>query len=102
MPAVKRALAQLTELDLRLWSEDTGPAIRVDRGGSVVVLSEPDVEGPHRQRVLPQLEGDLFDVLGVFEASEGTRGPDLHSPRPTLAHRPGQARRLAARRAYPP
>jgi hypothetical protein len=33
MPAVRRALAQLAELDLRLWSEETEPTVRVDRGG---------------------------------------------------------------------
>jgi hypothetical protein len=33
MPAVRQALAQLAELDLRLWTEDTGPTVHVDRGG---------------------------------------------------------------------
>lgn len=33
-PAVRRALAQLSELDLRLWSEDTGATVRVDRAST--------------------------------------------------------------------
>jgi uncharacterized protein (DUF433 family) len=41
MPAVRRALEQIGELDLRLWSEDSGPAVAVDRGGNVVILSDP-------------------------------------------------------------
>jgi uncharacterized protein (DUF433 family) len=90
MPAVKRALGQLAELDLRLWSEDSGPAVRVDRAGNVVVSSAPDAEGPHRQRALAAGEQDLLSVLDSFEAKEGTRGPDLRSPRPRLRIVPGK------------
>jgi uncharacterized protein (DUF433 family) len=90
MPAVKRALEQLAELDLRLWSEDMGPGVRVDRGGNLVVLSAPDAEGPHRQRALPAGSEDLLSVLDAFEGREGTRGPDLHSPRPSLRIVPGK------------
>jgi uncharacterized protein (DUF433 family) len=89
MPAVKRALAQLGELDLNLWSEDTGPAVSVDRGGNVVVLSEPDHEVAHRQRALPADE-DLLNVVDSFLAANGARGPDLHAPRPTLRIVPGK------------
>ena len=53
MPAVRRALRQLLELDLSLWSEDNGPAVAVDRGGTVIVLSQPNPEASHRQRRLP-------------------------------------------------
>src|SRR5215211_5260298 len=34
MPAVRRALEQIAELDLGLWNEETGPALAVDRGGN--------------------------------------------------------------------
>jgi len=90
MPAVKRALRQLAELDLSLWREDSGPMVKVDRGGNVIVLDEPDRERADRQRAMPAAEEDLLDVLGAFRAIEGGRGPNLHSPRPTLRIVPGK------------
>lgn len=90
MPAVRRALQQLGELDLRVWSEDTGPAVAVDRGGNVVVLSQPELEAPHRQRRLPAERDDLLRVTAPFKSVEGLRGPDLHSPRPLLRIVPGK------------
>jgi uncharacterized protein (DUF433 family) len=89
MPAVRRALQQLVELDLRLWSEDNGPAVAVDRSGTLIVLTEPDAEAPNRQRRL-DAEDDLLRVTDPFEASEGSRGPDLHAPRPRLRIVPGK------------
>ncbi len=90
MPAVRRALGQLEELDLSLWDEDSGPAVAVDRGGNVVILTEPDAEAPHRQRALPAGREQLLRVTVPFEAIEGSRGPDLHSPRPRLRIVPGK------------
>jgi hypothetical protein len=65
MPSVRRALAQLGELDLRLWSEDTGPTVRVDRGGNVHVLSKPDPEASNRRRALDLGGDDLLDVMSL-------------------------------------
>jgi uncharacterized protein (DUF433 family) len=90
MPAVKRALGQLAELDLRLWSDESGPGVCVDRSGKVVLLSEPNLEGAHRQQRLDPGNEELLSVLDVFEASEGTRGPDLYAPRPSLRIVPGK------------
>lgn len=90
MPTVRRALGQLAELDLALWSEDAGPAVRVDRGGNVVVMDAPHREARDRQRVLPAGEDDLLSVTAPFAAAEGTRGPDLHAPRPRLRIVPGK------------
>jgi len=90
MPAVKRALRQLAELDLSLWREDSGPMVKVDRAGNLIVIDEPDRERAHRQRAMPAGEEDLLDVLGTFRAIEGGRGPNLHSPRPTLRIVPGK------------
>jgi uncharacterized protein (DUF433 family) len=90
MPTVRRALAQLTELDLSLWSEDAGPAVRVDRAGKVIVLDAPDREVDKRQRALPAGEDDLLSVIAPFTAAEGSRGPDLHTPRPRLRIVPGK------------
>jgi uncharacterized protein (DUF433 family) len=90
MPAVRRALAQLSELDLRLWSEETGPTVRVDRAGNVHVLTDPTPEAPNRQRALDGASHDLLDVIEPFKASEGLRGPDLVRPRPLLRIVPGK------------
>ncbi len=89
MPAVRRALAQISELDLQLWSEETGPAVKVDRGGNVIVLAEPDREAAHRQRALSVGEEELLPIA-PFHTLEGTRGPDLHTPRPRLRIVPGK------------
>jgi uncharacterized protein (DUF433 family) len=90
MPAVRRALKQLDELDLRLWSEDAGPAVCVDRGGNIVVRSEPDAEVANRQRALSPNGDDLLSATEPFQSQEGSRGPDLHSPRPRLRIVPGK------------
>lgn len=90
MPAIRRALGQLSELDLRLWSEDTGPAVTVDRGGNVVILTESDGEAPHRQRSMPAGADELLPVTAPFQTVEGARGPDLHAPRPRLRIVPGK------------
>ena len=88
MPAVRRALGQLTELDLALWSEETGPNVAVDRGGNVVILAQPDAEVAHRQRKFDA--DDLLSVMEEFKATEGSHGPNLHKPRPRLRIVPGK------------
>lgn len=90
MPAVRRALGQLDELDLRLWSEDRGPAVAVDRGGNVVILSAPDAEAAHRQRALDAGADELLQLTAPFTTAEGARGPDLHAPRPLIRIVPGK------------
>jgi uncharacterized protein (DUF433 family) len=90
MPAVRRALKQIAELDLGLWSDDTGPAVAVDRGGNVLVLVDQEAEARHRQRALPAGEDDLLRVTAPFLTFEGSRGPDLHAPRPRLRIVPGK------------
>lgn len=90
MPAVRQALEQLAELDLGLWSEDTGPSVRVDRGGNVVLSSAPDAEVVGRQRVLDAGADDLLRVTDPFVSNEGSRGPDLLRPRPQLRIVPGK------------
>lgn len=90
MKAVRRALAQLDELDLGLWTEDAGPSVRVDRGGNVVLETEPEPEGEHRQRLLPAQNDDLLSVLDQFDSREGGRGPHLQEPRAHLRIVPGK------------
>jgi uncharacterized protein (DUF433 family) len=88
MSAVKHALSQIDELDLGLWSEESGPSVNADRAGNVVVRSGQDREVAHRQRQLAV--ADEFDVTAPFVALEGSRGPDLHAPRPKLRIVPGK------------
>jgi uncharacterized protein (DUF433 family) len=90
MPAVRRAQAQLEELDLELWSEDHGPMVSVDLGGNVIVYSAPDREAPHRQRVLGASDEPLLSVLDPLPTVEGSSGPDLHAPRARLRIVPGK------------
>ncbi|MGI8413435.1 MAG: DUF433 domain-containing protein [Solirubrobacteraceae bacterium] len=90
MPRVRRALAQLVELDLGLWTEDGGPIVRVDRAGTIVLLTDPDAEAAHRQRLLDIGEDELLSVTDPFHVNEGSRGPDLRQPRPRLRIVPGK------------
>jgi uncharacterized protein (DUF433 family) len=91
MPDVRRALTQLRELDLDLWSEDTGPAVAVDRSGTILITkASPDAEAPYRQRRTSLPSDELLQVLRPFATQEGQRGPDLHSPRPELRIVPGK------------
>ena len=90
MPAVRRALQQLAELNLSLWSEGHGPSVAVDRGGSILVLAEEDLEASARQRHMPAIEGELLTVTLPFLTVEGSRGPDLNRPRPLLRIVPGK------------
>lgn len=88
MPAVRRALRDLRELDMALWTEDGGPAVRVDRSGQVHLLTESGIErSADHQR---GLGADVLDVLAPFPAEEGAKGPDLRAPRPTLRIVPGK------------
>ena len=77
MSAVRRALKELAELDLDLWTEDAGPNVAVDRRGGLVL----DVRD-HPQRADGQqlLDADQFQLLRPFEISRETRGPDLVAP----------------------
>jgi uncharacterized protein (DUF433 family) len=86
MPAVRRALKALGDLELDLWTEDSGPAVAVDRRGDIVLLAEP-AEREGGQRVL---DPDMLNLLAPFRSTEGSQGPDLHAPRPRLRIVPGK------------
>jgi uncharacterized protein (DUF433 family) len=80
MPKARRALEELRKLDLDLF-EDARPGIAVTLDGEIVLnaraLPLQSVEGQYVER-------DLVDLIGPFEGLEGSRGPDLARPRPTL------------------
>ncbi len=85
MPAVRRALEELREIDLELWTEERGPSVAVDRTGRVFITADgaSSVDG---QRVL---DGDMLDLIAPFETEQG-RAPNLYQPRPSLRIIPGK------------
>jgi uncharacterized protein (DUF433 family) len=86
MPKVRRALQQLKALDLEPL-EGGRAAIAVTLTGEVVINSE----AMPLQRVDGQyLARELVNIVGPFEGLEGTRGPDLLWPRPTVQILPGK------------
>lgn len=88
MPAVRRALGQLRGLDLDLWTDDSGPNVRVTRAGDILLKTAPEMERDGRQRVLPT--DDLLDLTAPFATLDGGHGPDLLRPRPHLRIVPGR------------
>ncbi len=87
MPAVRRALGQLRELDLALWAGNDGFSVSVDRSGDIHVDANGAREVGSRQRLLDQ---DMVDLLRPFATPQETKGPDLHKPRPQLRIVPGK------------
>lgn len=76
MPQVRRALEELKKLDLDLLNEGR-PVFAVSLLGKV------------KEGIGP-LAPDQFDLVGPFKGLEGTRGPDLAWPRPTVQIVPGK------------
>lgn len=88
MPKVRKVLAQLSELDLALWSEESGPRVCVDFAGEVLVTdAAPYPEDASGQRRLAD-SGEL-DVLEPFPTEQG-EGPHLVQPRSMLRIVPGK------------
>jgi len=80
MPKVRRALEQLRELELDLFEEGR-PVVAVTLAGEVVLAADA---GPLHLASGQYLKKELVNILGPFEGLEGTKGPDLMWPRPTL------------------
>ena len=87
MPAVRRALAALRELDLKLWTEESGPAVRVDRSGNVYLAGPEMIERVDGRR---PLDAEWLDLIEPFTTHEETVGPNLQAPRPHLRIVPGK------------
>ncbi len=85
MPAVRRALKELRELNLSLWKRDR-PSVLVDANGHLHVKQPEGVHDLAGQVV----SEDLLDLIAPFSTSEGTRGPDLITPRADLRIVPGK------------
>jgi uncharacterized protein (DUF433 family) len=90
MGLVRVALADLAELDMALWTEESGPSVRVDPSGKVFLATQPSLEraGDH-QRVLGEEADTSLNVLAPFETGSA-KGPDLVRPRPHLRIVPGK------------
>lgn len=87
MKFVRRALRELRDLELDLWTEETTPNVGVDRKGEIVL--DP---GGHARHLDGQqlLDADMLDVLRPFELGTSRAGPDLVAPRPRLRIVPGK------------
>ena len=85
MPAVRRALKELRELNLSLWDRDRPPVL-VDANGHLLVKHPGGVHDLSGQVV----SEDLLDLIAPFSTNEGTRGPDLITPRIDLRIVPGK------------
>jgi uncharacterized protein (DUF433 family) len=87
MPAVRRALRLLGDLDLELWTEDSAPPVAVDPSGKIFVLADADTaESIYGER---PLHPDFLNLIEPF-TTRTTRGPDLQAPRPNLRIVPGK------------
>jgi uncharacterized protein (DUF433 family) len=87
MPAVRRALGELRELDLDLWNEEGGPTVAVDQAGRVILDPRGLPATDEHQLVA---HSDWLDLIHPFPTREGTKGPDLQRPRPHLRIVPGK------------
>ena len=80
MPKVKRALEQISRLDLDLFEEGR-PIVAVTSQGEVAVnINAMALRLSDGQYLNPE----LVDIIGPFEGLEGGKGPDLLWPRPTV------------------
>lgn len=88
MPAIRRALAELRNLELSQSAEDRERRVVVDRHGEIhlQVVQEADEA---LDRTIARAT-DFLDLFGPFSAAPGQRGPDLHTPRPSLRIVPGK------------
>jgi uncharacterized protein (DUF433 family)/DNA-binding transcriptional MerR regulator len=81
MPKIMHARDQLLALDLDIFDESHPVVVGVTLSGDIIV----NARNLPPQRVNGQLiESQIIDVLAPFEGLEGTRGPDLRRPRPTI------------------
>ena len=85
MPAIRRALKDLRALEVSVW--DSGrPSLLVDTRGQLHVKVDQRVQNLAGQVI----SEDLLDLIAPFPTVEGTRGPDLVTPRAELRIMPGK------------
>jgi hypothetical protein len=81
MPMVRRALAELQDLDLDMWTEDSTPNVGADRSATTVLEPGSDARRLEEQRLI---DADVFEVLRPFDLGVARPGPDLVKPRPRV------------------
>jgi uncharacterized protein (DUF433 family) len=86
MQQVKRALAEISRLDLELI-ESGRPVVAVTRFGEIVIDS---VAAPLQLVNGEYLEREIIDLIAPFPVMEGGKGPHLHAPRELLRIVPGK------------
>jgi uncharacterized protein (DUF433 family) len=85
MPAIRRALKELRNVEQSLWDQER-PTLLVDGHGHVYVKRSEKVLD-----LTGQVVGEsLLDLISPFTTAEGTRGPDLIKPRGELRIVPGK------------
>lgn len=87
MKAIRRALSEIAELKLDLWTEDGAPRVAVDRAGKILIKHNGDLRRQGGQGILGP---DVIDLVAPFASYEGLQGPDLSVPRPRLRIVPGK------------
>lgn len=87
MPAVRRALGTLRELDLSMWTEEGSPRVAVDRTGRVWLRTED--KGVQTSAGARPLNEEWLDLIEPFTTREA-EGPNLQAPRPNLRIVPGK------------
>jgi uncharacterized protein (DUF433 family) len=87
MPAVRAALKALQELDLKLWTDEGGPGVAVDRAGNIF-LESGDGEVETTQGARP-LHRDFLNLIEPFSTLTAI-GPNLQKPREHLRIVPGK------------
>lgn len=88
MPEVRKAVEQLRSIERERWTASVTPVVAVDRRGGIVLdptASPVDLAGQ-------AMFGDhkSLNLVLPFETEEGTKGPDLLRPRPSLRIIPGK------------
>jgi uncharacterized protein (DUF433 family) len=87
MQIVRRALRELRDLELELWTEERSPNVGVDRRGRLVLDPSGEARLVDGQQLL---DAEMLDVLRPFELGKVRGGPDLVAPRPRLRIVPGK------------
>lgn len=83
---IRKALEDLRNFDLAPWSVGKASPLFVDHRGRVIVNVGDVFQDDKNQLVNPV----ALDLIGVFHAQEGTKGPNLIAPRPLLRILPGK------------
>jgi uncharacterized protein (DUF433 family)/DNA-binding transcriptional MerR regulator len=88
MSEVRKALEQLRSIERERWTAAAAPVVAVDHAGGIVF----DPTGSPVDLTGQSMFGDhkSLNLVLPFETEEGTRGPDLLRPRPSLRIIPGK------------